>query len=373
MKSYRSKSKLVENQREYLILTENDINHSLISSVVYIDGVQAEKVEFPHPEDYSAEQVVSLVNRRHEEKKREIENLLKAYREVQQQHHPEMMFHLGTAFHFKGFYPEARGLFVAVLKTNPDHHQARNSLCMTELALGSVEKAIEAGQAAVTRCPRYADYRNNLGNAYLSAGSCKEAVTEFEEATRINLYYSDAYYNLGLALIINAIKQQDTSLFANVVSKASDCFKKAVLINPDYNTAPFAEAVKILRSSDLEGAYARFCMIRDDMKKRHQMEQAAFHMKFVLHPDWISEQVVGERIQFLQDEINKNPGYVDMYPELSRCYLEKARMTWEKGMEQYRKAVEINPSLLTIGECLDEAQEGYEGICRALEAIAGKG
>ncbi|MDH4156536.1 MAG: tetratricopeptide repeat protein [candidate division Zixibacteria bacterium] len=373
MKSYRSKSRLVENQREYLIQTENDIDHSLISSVVFIDGVQAEKVEFPHPEEYSQEQVISLVKRRHEEKKREIENLLKAYREVQQQHHPGMMFHLATAFHFKGFYPEARGLFLSVLKMNPNHHQALNSLCMTELALGDGKKAIEAGQAAIAICPQYADYRNNLGNAYLSAGSCKDAVAEFEEAVRINLYYGDAYYNLGLALIYNAIKQQDTSLFANVVSKSSDCFKKAVLINPDYNTASFAEAVKILRSSDLEAAYARFCRIRDESKKKHQHEQAAFHMMFVLHPDWISEQVVGERIQFLQDEINKNPGYVDMYPELSRCYLEKARMTWEKGMEQYRKAIEINPSLLTIGDCLEEAQTGYEGICKALEAIAGKG
>jgi len=38
--------------------------------------------------------------------------------------------------------------------------------------------------------------------------SCRKAVTEFEEAIRVNLYYGDAYFSLGLALLKNALMQE---------------------------------------------------------------------------------------------------------------------------------------------------------------------
>ena len=79
MENHRLKSKLTENDKEFLIQTDSDINRNRISSSVYIDGDLVEKVEFPHPDDYKTAEVMGLLKKKHQEKKREVENLLLAY------------------------------------------------------------------------------------------------------------------------------------------------------------------------------------------------------------------------------------------------------------------------------------------------------
>jgi len=372
MENHRLKSKLTENNKEFLIQTDSDINCSRISSSVFIDGELVEKVEFPHPDEFKTAEVMELLNKKHLEKKKEIENLLLAYSNVIRDGDPEMMCHLATAFYYKSFYREAKELLETVLQLMPENHQAKNLLALTELALGNTDKAYNHAKDAVEQCPGYADYRNNYGYICLVHGSYRAAVEQFEDALKINLYYSDAYYNLGLALIMNALEMKEISLFTGVISKATDCFRKGALINPTYNCAEFEKGIQLLHSSDLKNAYEILKAVQDNLKSKNQKEKATYHLTFVVHPGWISENSLEERIEYLQNQINKNPGYVDIYPELSRCYLEKARVFWEKGVARYKKAVEINPSLFFINECLEYAEKGREVIAEVMENIGRK-
>ena len=210
METYRLKSRLVENNKEYVIQTSNDTNLSTVSSVIYINGEEAETIRCPLPMEVSSEEILSLVKLRHGEMKRELESLLEAYRRVLGGSDPQKMYHLGTAFFYKQFYLESRQLFMAATKADSQFHQAFNYLGLAESALGHHEEAVRACRIAVEKRPGYADYRNNLGEALLSTSACKPAIDEFEEAIRINLYYGDAHFNLGLALILNGLEQQDT-------------------------------------------------------------------------------------------------------------------------------------------------------------------
>ena len=95
-------------------------------------------------------------------------------------------------------------------------------------------------------------------------------------------------------------------------------------------------------------------------------------MRFLLHSDLISEDAVLQRIKFLQDEIKKNPTYVDLYGELARCQLEHARIAWGKGLESYRKSLEMNPSLSEINQLLEGVEHEYENIKQVLNRITDK-
>ena len=128
----------------------------------------------------------------------------------------------------------------------------------------------------------------------------------------------------------------------------------------------------MLHSSDLKNAYKILKNVQDDLQNKNQKEQATYHLTFVVHPGWISENALEDRIGYLQNQINKNPGYVDIYPELSRCYLEKAKLYWDKGVARYKKAAEINPSLFFINECLEHAEKAREVIAETLENIGRK-
>ena len=370
METYRLSSKLVEDNREFLIQTANDAKVSTVMSSVLVNGSIAETSKTPHPIEYTPGEVLSLVKSAHNDKKREVEAMLQSYRAVLRDGDAQTLYQLGTAFFYKSFLAEARQLFNAAIGVDTDYHQAYNYISMAELAGGNLDAAVRAARVAVDMRPGFADYHYNLGHAYLTMKSCRKAVNEFEEAIRINLYYGDAYFSLGLALLKNALMQEETSLFAGVLTRSVDNLKKASIIDPDYDNEVFAEGIKAVQGSDLPVGHALLSKVFQEKKERRFRELAAYYMKYVYAQDDLSEQTLNNRIQFLEDELKKNPSYVDLHVELASCHLNRARFAWQHGIEHYRKALDINPSLSKAGEILDAVEEESHKINAVVEKIS---
>ncbi|MGD8921626.1 MAG: tetratricopeptide repeat protein [Candidatus Zixiibacteriota bacterium] len=373
METYRLSSKLNQEQTEYLIQTVNDTNRGAVSTMVYVNGALAETINCPHPAQVKPEEVLSLVKLAHTEKKKELETLLQTFRRVMDSGNAELMYQLGTAFYYKSFYTEARELFGAAAKIKRDYHQAINYLGLTELELGNIEQAINSARDAVQMRPGYADYLNNLGEALLSDNRTRQAIEAFERAIGINMYYSEAYFNLGLAHTLEALLHPQAMIWEDRLARIKDNFHKAALIYAEYRTQEFDAAVESVVKQDLSQALTVFKKIRELRRETSRRELAAFYMKLALFPEWASEKVVADRIQFLEREINRNPTYVDLQAELSLCYLEQARMIWQKGVEQYRKTHELNPSLRKVRFSMEEAEKTYEDIGITLRKITEQG
>ncbi|MBN1213251.1 MAG: tetratricopeptide repeat protein [candidate division Zixibacteria bacterium] len=373
METYRLSSKLADKDNEYLIQTVNDTNLGTVTTSIYINGVLTETINNLHPSDIGANEVLSLVKMTHEEKKNEIENLLQSFRKVIASGDSKMAYYLGTAFFYKGFYREAKALFTSATTLDPSHHQGYNYLGMAELARGNIDRAIVAGRKAVEQKPGFADYRNNLGEALLADDEVDEAINEFKKAIEINLYYCDAYLNLGLAWILKAVKNPDRESWPGHLARITDYLYKASLIYANFKGQAFDEGIKALNQYELSRALNIFKRIRETKKENYRREFSGFYMKFALLTDWVSEEVLNERIAYLKGELEKNPGYVDLHADLARCYLEQSRLAWQKGVEEYRKTNEINPALSKIKLALEEAENLYEDINLALIKIAEKG
>jgi tetratricopeptide (TPR) repeat protein len=279
------------------------------------------------------------------------------------------MYHLGTAFFHRRLYHEARNLFVSVLKMDHDYHQAQLYLGLTELELGNTDKAISCCKVAIAQKPGYADYYNSLGECYLLANNCTEAINEFTKAIEVNLYYSDAYLNLGLALVLNGIISQDRSLFANILSKATDHFRKAAIIDSSYQGSAFDSGLSALAAADLQKAWDIFSELRLNRKEGRRRETAAYFMKSLAFVDQASLETITDRINFLKIELSKNPTFVDRQVELARNYLELARLAWQSGIEQYRCTHEMNRSLTSLPRNLETAGQLYESLVAALDRI----
>jgi len=373
METYRLKSKLVENDKEFVIQTLNDANLGAISSEVYVNGQLTETVSHPHPMDIRAEEVLSLLKVTHGEKKKELETLLAAFRKIMAEGDPEMLQHLGTALYYRGFYAEARDVFSAAVILDRGAHAARNYLGLAELALEHIEEARSEAALAVEAKPGYADYRNNYGEALLASGDFQSAIDQFNEAIRINLYYGDAYLNLGLSYLGLAGAAEYVSDGSSYQTRAADSFRRAAVINPDFDAGLFENGMRALQDGDLERARAGMTAVKAARTERHRREFAGFYMRFVLHPEWVSERTLDERMRFLEGEIRKNPQYVDLYAELGRCYLEQSRLTWQRSIQQYRKALDLNPSLTEAAEKLQAVEGEYTRICALLDMMGQKG
>jgi tetratricopeptide (TPR) repeat protein len=345
MESYRLKSKVSVNDREFLVQTVNDAGQQSVVSSLFVDGKILEVNRYPHPPEVSPEEVLAIVRTRHDEKKNELEHLLATYAKVAKSGNVELLYHLGTAFYYKRMFDEADAIFTEVLKLSPDHHQAAGYHGLSLLALGRHEEAVKALARAVEKRPGFADYRNSYGEALLEAGFCRRAVEEFEGALKLNIYYADAYFNLGIAYIANAVKREDFDLYANLLEKTTDLFNRAVLIAPEYKTVQFDEAVEVLRQNDLPRALTLFKAVRDEKREIQRQRYSDFYCRFQLFADQADEKAMAERICRLQAEIDKNPTYVDLCYELALCYLQQAQLSWQKGIEQFAKTIAVNPQL----------------------------
>lgn len=362
METYRLNSKLVENNKEYFIKTANDISMGAVHSEVYIDGQIADRIIMPHPEQINSEEILTLVQSTHEERKTEVETLLKAVSYTLDSNNCDAIYHLGLAFFYKRFYLEAVDLFNKAIEINSDYHQAYNMLGQAQLLAGNVEIGLEAAQKAVSYKPEFADYRNHLGEAFLANRMYREAILEFDRAININLYYGDAYFNYALTLVVNAREKKDTDLFKNFLLKAKDYFTKATLINTEYKSSLYDKGMTALESKNLDTAWECLSEVSQNKKERDRSKSAPFYMKYALHPKWITEKAIVNRVKFLQREIEKNPTYVDLYAELARCNLLMAKMYWHKGIHQYKKTLELNPSLSHIYKNLEATEKLYNQL-----------
>jgi tetratricopeptide (TPR) repeat protein len=373
METYRISSKLRESEHEYLIQTTNDSSTGSVSTAVFIDGQPTETVSCSHPDQISPQEVLSLVKLAHGEKRQEIEMLLKAHKEVLVGGSEDLACQLGTVLYYKRFLREAADIFTAVVIGNPGNHLAHNLLGLTHLGLGRIPEAVQESMRAVEARPGYADYRHNLGEAYLAANEADKAAAEFEQAIAINMYYSEAYVNLALAHILRAIDDRQTSV-RRVADTVLECINKAAMIDPAYKVrAEFERGVEALQAGDFPQSLSLLKAIREARRETRRQELASYYMRFVLHPGWVTERAVAERIRYLEGQIEKNPSYIDLQAELARCYLEQARFAWSKGVAQYRKTSEMNRSLSKVSEGLAEAQRVMDLINDAIGRINEKG
>jgi tetratricopeptide (TPR) repeat protein len=372
MESYRLDSRIMENEKEFLIQTINDTQDGVIKTSLFANGELLDSIIMTHSEAASNEAVLDLVKSTHSEKKSELEYLLKSYQEVLKEGRPEMMYHLGTALYYKRMYAEARQLFGAAAKLKYDYHEAYYYLSLTELALKHSDGAIKAGTKAVELRPHFADYHNILGEAFLASDSCKRAVIEFEEAIKLNIYYADAYLNLAIAFILNAVTKEDFNMFSDLSARTVEMLNKAILIFPEYKNATYDEAFMELGRGELKRALTLFQAVREEKKEKIRREKINYFHRFLIYTDWISQSNIIERINFLEREINRNPSYVDLYHELAICYLQQAKFGWQKSIEYFRKALEINPKFNKAKKAIELSEEHYLRLNDAIVDIIEK-
>ena len=117
----------------------------------------------------------------------------------------------------------------------------------------------------------------------------------------------------------------------------------------------------------------KYMKIRELKKENRRQEFASFYMRFVLHPDWVSDQAIADRMKYLEAEIAKNPSYVDLMTELAQCYLEQSRQNWQRAIEQYKNSVSVNPSLVRVNDALSASEETLKVIDETVNNILRQG
>ena len=149
MESYKLDSKVIEEDKEYLIQTISDLKEGVIKTSLFLNGELLDSNVLPHDDKIGKSDLLNLVKTTHGDRKLELEYLLKSFKDVISGGEPEMMYHLGTALLYRRMYSQAKQLFQAAVKQKPDYHEAYFLLAQSELASGRIDAAVKAGIKAV--------------------------------------------------------------------------------------------------------------------------------------------------------------------------------------------------------------------------------
>ena len=148
--------------------------------------------------------------------------------------------------------------------------------------------------------PGYADYHNNLGEIYLASQNAEAAAKEFEQAIAINMYYSDAYFNLALANGLSAKKSDDHQVRSQAVGQMVETLNKSAMIDSNLrDMTDFKAGFQALQTGDFSRAINCFLAVREARRESRRQQFSTYYMRFLLHPGWVTERAVIERIEFL--------------------------------------------------------------------------
>ncbi len=367
--TYRLNSRLSTEEGEYLVQTLNDNNRWCVTSSLFSDGILLESRDETIDRNASPEEMLQLVKETHEDRTKELEYLITVYGEVLNSQNPEQMQYLGEALFFKKMNHEAMRLFRSAVELRAEFHQAWKNLGLVYFEMQSWKEACEAFLRAVELRPNFADYRNRLGEAYLALDSCKRAVIEFDEAVKINVYYGEAYLNLALAYILNAIRREDFKLFSSYSDSTTEMLQKAEVLMPDMANQEYLEAKKYFEKGELEHAFQKLLNVREKRKRASRNRFSNSYMKFMLGSNQVNERFLSRRIKSIKEEIAINPHYADLHHDLAVAYTLMGSYIHQKAVEEYDKALSINPEFEKARRNLKLSQNELKGFQILIKAI----
>ena len=207
----------------------------------------------------------------------------------------------------KGHLDEAQKIYLAVLKSSPNNHEAKKDLSilrqrkqtnLTQKQLDEVMKLYSSGQMSnalaaisllIEAFPNEPLLFNINGACYSEIGPIESAIDSFEKAIALKPNYLEAHYNLGAAY--QRIHQLDNAI---------ECYEKAITLKHAYPEAHNNLGIIMLERNQLDIAVKSF--------------------------EWA---------------VAYSPNYAEAYNNLGAVFQELNQ--FDKAIEQYKKAIIINP------------------------------
>lgn len=133
-----------------------------------------------------------------------------------------------VAHHQAGRLAEANSLYQQILQCNPRHNVALHFMGMIAFQTGDHERAVDLTSKSIKADPKNPLYFFNQGIIYRAQDNLVAAVNSYRQATVLNPNYSEAYFNLGNALLELGNRTLDVSFLI----EAEASYRRVLKIKP---------------------------------------------------------------------------------------------------------------------------------------------
>lgn len=356
--------------REYLLQTSlNELNNNLICTL-FSSGQLLTSRTLPSPESMTGLDLTESVQEIHRQYLADFRSLFGLIERIKDSDKPELIEKLGKTLYSKCLYDEGLKLLASALERHPDYPGLRMLLGKIYLALGRFPDAERELLHAVRLAPEYPDLRNLLGVTLLKLKRPAAAIGEFKKAVSINIYFHNAYFNLGLGYIQNGIVKEDFNLAKNLLQNCDLTFGKATVFNPGYLTRDYEEGRLYLARGKLEEAYEILSKVADLNGSPDSHDRLLeMYLRFVHGDGGMTEEGISKYVGELKNIVKTSPGYADLQNELGLAYTVMAKFMNDKAIKHFEGALKINSGFSRARRNLKLAENDLKGFELLLDAI----
>ncbi|MBN1348672.1 tetratricopeptide repeat protein [candidate division KSB1 bacterium] len=349
--------------------TASGYDRKVISSL-FKDGVLLHTDEIEYQSKLHENAIRSIVKSLHDSNYEKFNSLFQLSREYENDTNADIANLIGMAYIRLNLIDEAINEFERIIKLVPDAGKAYFNLGQAYRLADENQKAYNAFEKAVTLKPDFADYHNEFAKACLELGKCKHAAVEFNKALSINIYFAEAYYNLGLTYIKNSIVKDDYDLSANVHEKTKETFAMAIKINPAYKSKLFDEGLHDFENDNHEDALKKLLQAREQIKQNNiQGIINEFYLNFLKDRKEIDIIKIWSYLKDLQALVQKYPNYADLNEELGIAFSIMGIFFNVEAIQYFETALQLNPNFKDARKNMQLLKNENRGLQFLLDAM----
>ena len=280
---------------------------------------------------------------------------------------------MGLVFLLKNYLNEAEEQFKLAIEGDKNQAEFYFNLGNVYFAQQVYAKAAEQYTIGIEKGPQYADIYNKLGVVLGIQGKYRLAIEKFREAVQINKKYHEAYFNLGLALLESTERDlRDSQLPApsDRLSEAAKRFRKAMQLSKIYNRDHMKQGLRFIEERNSAKAYKEFLLARGDvqLKQAHNYENE-FYLQFLFGSHKEEATLVNDFIIEIKELIKKYPEFADLRNNLGIAYLIQGRNLLYQAVEEFQRALKINPKFQKAKKNLRLVENDGRGFLILLRAL----
>ncbi len=324
--------------------------------------------EVSYDPDLPEEKMVELVKQHHENRVESLQELMKISAKLEKKPDVNSNHKLGLVFLSNGMGRETIAEFRRALSLAPDNASLLNHLGLALLLEEKSGEALKVYEQALELKPHYPDLHNNFGLVLLKTEKYEQALQEFEKALAINKKYAEAHFNVGLCLVSQAVA--NGGLPKDIGNQVQRHLTQAVQYNVYFNNDYFKVAQNYLAKGQLNEA--RQALIESKTMVLSQSGSEIYHefyLRLKYGEEGVDRRATEHYIAKLEEILEKHPQYVDIHNDLGVAYLIQCRFLFNRAINEFKRALSINPNFSQAKKNLKLAENEGKGFLILLRAI----
>ena len=257
-------------------------------------------------------------------------------------------FEEALALHRGGHLPEAKALYVDILKKAPQHFDSLHLLGVIALQNQNPLAAVRLIGMAIGQAPGVAEFHSNLGLALKELSRWDEALASLDQSVRLNPASAPAHFNRGI--ILQGLQKPELALA---------CFKKASAFDPNYAQAHFHLGLTLQQLQRPDLALESY-----DRALACQPRDARTHFN-----KGVAQQSLGDfvaSVQCYDQAIDCEPGYTEAH--FNRGVALHQLRNLDAAMASYAEVLKLQPKHAQALSNLGVAQQDLGQLDMALDS-----